>query len=1066
MTSATRWWHTENDKVVCTLCPRECHIPLGSRGFCFVRANFDGRLELTTYGRSSGFCVDPIEKKPLNHFLPGTPVLSFGTAGCNLGCKFCQNWDISKSREMDRLADLATPEAIIQAAKQAGCRSVAFTYNDPTIWAEYAIDIAKVARREGIKTVAVTAGYISPEAREEFYQWMDAANVDLKAFTESFYRRLTQTHLEPVLDTLKYLKHHTDVWFEITNLVIPTENDSPEEIQRMCDWIVENLGEQVPVHFTAFHPDFKMRDHPRTPPETLVRAREQALAAGIKYAYVGNVDDVTNQTTYCGNCGATVIERNWYQLGVYNLDGNRCRSCGHRIPGVFDDQPGTWGRKRLPLRILNQPEAETTHMTTPDTRSTRNPLSVNEPVTVNAEQDGTPTDNGLAAGLAPKIDFTPEQADAILDYARQTARAAVAGSEPPDELPTEIADAPAYGLFVTLKRHKALRACRGRWGGNAPQAESPFGAMLQQVTRDTATMDPRFPGVTPEEIDLLNLEVSVMHSPAFLDAQGRARAEQVRVGTHGLVMIHPQGQGLLLPQVATEAKWDAAAFLDNLCRKANLPQNTWHEDPHAKVMTFQANVLEAGAPDTEPHPPSMPSESRARFVDAANRMLQGGDPAHPDDPALSTTYTQDLGLYLYTSTGLSAATVGPNHSLLDLARLATNSIKQFAAKRGGDVGSVSRATLLYQPIRLASDDYPSRHRYLAASAVVVRHQGRHAIALPDPRTRRDPIAQALMTLRVDPRRWPDAGDPAAAFRVTAFSVHSFTVSSPAPAAKPAAPTAPRKPLPARPAAQAGRFYPDDPTKMREQIDHCLDAATKNHAGNSRRFRAVMLPHAGWDYCGETLGKTLARVDVPAAAIVIGPKHTFDGPALSIAPHNAWAIPGGSVTIDTKMVDALAGAISGLLPEPDAHRNEHGSEVLLPFLHRLRPDIRVTPIVVGNIGYDATVDLGRLLAGVLEGLDRPPLLVISSDLNHFATQQENERRDRLALDALKTANSRTLYDTCRDNDISMCGLLPAVAVLEALNAVAPTQVEIVDYTNSATTTGDANRVVGYGGALLT
>ncbi len=354
----TRWWHADPEdetKVICTLCPRECHIKAGGRGFCFVRANVEGELQLTTYGRSSGFCVDPIEKKPLSHFLPGTPVLSLGTAGCNLGCKFCQNWDISKSREMDTLAGVATPEAVVAEAKHLGCRSIAFTYNDPTIWAEYAIDIAKVARREEIKTVAVTAGYISPEPRKAFYEWMDAANVDLKAFTEDFYRRLTQTHLQPVLDTLIYLKRETDVWFELTTLVIPTENDSPDELKRMCDWVVENLGVDVPMHFSAFHPDYKMLDYERTPHETLVAARRIALDAGVRYAYVGNVHDPRHESTYCPDCGKLLIERDWYELSAYALEGNQCSSCGTTIPGVFDPAgPGKWGRRRLPVRIAER----------------------------------------------------------------------------------------------------------------------------------------------------------------------------------------------------------------------------------------------------------------------------------------------------------------------------------------------------------------------------------------------------------------------------------------------------------------------------------------------------------------------------------------------------------------------------------------------------------------------------------------------------------------------------------------------------------------------------------------
>lgn len=356
MYHAKDWWHLDDDsgKVVCTLCPRECHIPEGGRGFCFVRANEGDELVLTTYGRSSGFCIDPIEKKPLNHFLPGTPVLSLGTAGCNLGCKFCQNWDISKSREMDTLSGEATPEAIIGACKQTGSRSVAFTYNDPVIWAEYAIDIAKIARQEDIKTVAVTAGYINPDARSEFFKWIDAANIDLKAFTETFYRKLTQTSLQPVLDTLIYLKHETDVWFEITTLIIPGENDSPDETKRMCDWIVEKLGMDVPIHFSAFHPDFKMMDTPATPHETLINARRIAIDCGIKHAYVGNVHDRENDTTYCPGCSKPVIVRDWYEILDYQLIGNWCGYCGATVPGIFDEgatKAGDWGRKRVPVRI-------------------------------------------------------------------------------------------------------------------------------------------------------------------------------------------------------------------------------------------------------------------------------------------------------------------------------------------------------------------------------------------------------------------------------------------------------------------------------------------------------------------------------------------------------------------------------------------------------------------------------------------------------------------------------------------------------------------------------------------
>jgi len=319
---------------------------------CFVRARLDDAVVLTTYGRSSGFCVDPIEKKPLNHFYPGTSVLSFGTAGCNLACKFCQNWDISKSREMDTLASKAAPENIARAAHDAGCTSVAYTYNDPVIFHEYAIDTAQACRELGIKSVAVSAGYHKPAARKEFYQYMDAANIDLKAFTEEFYWKLTGSHLADVLDTLQYLKHETSVWFEITNLIIPGHNDSPQEIENMSRWIVDNLGCDVPVHFSAFHPDYKMTDVPNTPADTLTLARRIAMEHGIHYAYTGNVHDSEGDCTRCHQCGEKLIQRDWYEILRWNVaSGGVCPECATPVAGVFADQPGNWGRRRLQLRF-------------------------------------------------------------------------------------------------------------------------------------------------------------------------------------------------------------------------------------------------------------------------------------------------------------------------------------------------------------------------------------------------------------------------------------------------------------------------------------------------------------------------------------------------------------------------------------------------------------------------------------------------------------------------------------------------------------------------------------------
>ncbi len=346
-----RYWHPlEDGRIQCDLCPRFCKLREGQRGLCFVRARQGDEIILTTYGRSSGFCVDPIEKKPLNHFLPGTPVLSLGTAGCNLACKFCQNWDISKAREFDRLQERASPEDIARAAEETGARAVAFTYNDPVIFLEYAVDVAAACREAGIRTVAVTAGYITPAPRAEFFAAMDAANVDLKGFTEDFYRKLCSAALAPVLETLEYLKHETEVWFEITTLLIPGQNDSPAEIEALSAWVMAHLGPDVPLHFTAFHPDWKMLDTPPTPARTLIEARRIARAAGLRYVYTGNIRDEATQSTDCHACGARLIGRDGYDITSWGLTvEGRCRVCGAPCAGVFEGRAGTWGARRRPV---------------------------------------------------------------------------------------------------------------------------------------------------------------------------------------------------------------------------------------------------------------------------------------------------------------------------------------------------------------------------------------------------------------------------------------------------------------------------------------------------------------------------------------------------------------------------------------------------------------------------------------------------------------------------------------------------------------------------------------------
>ncbi len=544
--SAGAWWHAEGaERIECDLCPRRCSLKAGDRGFCFVRENRDGQMALTTYGKSTGFCIDPIEKKPLNHFYPGTPVLSFGTAGCNLGCKFCQNWDISKSREVARLSAHAEPDAVARAAKELSCTSVAFTYNDPVIWAEYAIDTAKACHDLGVKTVAVTAGYITEAARTEFFRHMDAANVDLKAFTEDFYFKVTYSHLQPVLDTLVYLKRETQVWFEITNLIIPDANDNPGELRKMCDWILDALGDDVPVHFTAFHPDFRMQDRARTDPATLCMAYDIAKQTGLKYVYVGNTHDVARQSTYCHHCNELLIERDWYQLGVYAIgsDGT-CSHCRTPIPGRFAAGRGDWGAKRQPIQIdryanrgrneqaqslvqIQMKDSVMSGSTSSSSSSTDSPVVTTGPLKLNG--------------------ITKAQRRSILELAARTVVAAVADQPSPkaQEALSDFSQSIIMGAFVTLKRNKLLRGCCGVLG-----QPMQLGPAVARAAARTAKEDTRMAAISPVELPYLNIDVTLLGPFKQLTVEPSERPSQIQIGKHGLMIQLGDKSGLLLPSVA------------------------------------------------------------------------------------------------------------------------------------------------------------------------------------------------------------------------------------------------------------------------------------------------------------------------------------------------------------------------------------------------------------------------------------------------------------------------------------------------------------------------------------
>lgn len=330
-----KYYEKLSGKIVqCNLCPNRCILSEGQIGLCKARKNIDGELYSMTYGKVSSVHVDPIEKKPFFHVLPGSKAFSIATTGCNLRCSFCQNWQISQVFSWEAQTQEATPEQVVEAAVQSRAESIAFTYNEPIIFYEYMLDIAKLAKQQGLKTVVVSAGYINPEPLRELLPYLDAYKVDLKAYKESFYQKLTGGHLAPILETMKIIKQ-SGTWLEIVNLLIPGENDSEEEIREMAKWIKENVGDEVPLHFSAFHPMYKLQNLPPTPPETVIKAREIAMEEGLKYVYVGNISYPEGESTYCPESGEVAIERKSYFILSNNLKNGQCPT-GEKIPGVWE----------------------------------------------------------------------------------------------------------------------------------------------------------------------------------------------------------------------------------------------------------------------------------------------------------------------------------------------------------------------------------------------------------------------------------------------------------------------------------------------------------------------------------------------------------------------------------------------------------------------------------------------------------------------------------------------------------------------------------------------------------
>ncbi len=1008
----------------------------------------------TTYGRSTGFCVDPIEKKPLNQFYPGTAVLSFGTAGCNLGCKFCQNWSMSRSRDVDAACEVAQPQTVAEAAVRLGCRSVAFTYNDPIIWAEYAIDTARACREVGIKTVAVTSGYITPDARSAFYEHIDAANVDLKGFTDEFYRKLTGGRLAPVLDTLRWLGRQSDVWLEITNLIIPQANDSPGDIERMCRWIVDELGPDVPLHFSAFHPDFEVTDRPATPPATLIAAYDIARRVGLRYVYTGNVSDRAHQGTRCPDCGRVVIQRDGYTLGTFDIEGGRCRHCGTPVAGHYDESPGEWGNRRLPVRIADYaPVAE----------------PVSEPVGEPAPKPTTPPPTEklpMATEETAQPELTDEQQQRIFQAAGRRVAATVRSqaAEPLEDGVGDAGGTPLYGAFVSLKRGGQLRSCCGFLGETVPLSEAVARAAVR-----AAKDDPRFPPISASELEHLDMEVWLLWGPKPVAARGEDRRDAVVIGKHGLQIARGAARGLLLPGVAVDHQLDAEGFLKQVCLKAGLPADAWKQDD-TTLTTFEGHAV--GGP--------LQSTLEGQVITDGEALLIGG-PMPTDMAALAQfcrgnilAMVQGATPSFYMPGGFDgsinglAITVGQpgtddevqcsQISVRPEIPLQTTLFKLTeAAARALVARRVSPQTLQTAPLGLTVLLDPAIHGTAEAPqlqgvdtqhrAVLVMDAARSAWVFDPTKTADELFAEAT-----EQGEFPD---PARAQVVSLATVSTEPRVSIAQVPRPQ--TGPE----IRPAGVAGTFYPGTAEEVQQALDRMFSEDVQ-----SKPWPAVMVPHAGWMYSGSLAAKVFSRVKIPEHVVILCPKHRGGGSEWAVAPHRTWSLPGLEMASDPELARRLAEGISGLQLDATSHRQEHAIEVQLPLIARLAPQAKVVGISMTGGSLAKLLEFGREMAEVLGEMPERPLLVISSDMNHFADEAETRRLDRLALDAMETLDPARLYETVSENRISMCGMGPAVVVMETLRQWdCLHRHESVGYATSAEASGDTSRVVGYAGMLL-
>jgi AmmeMemoRadiSam system radical SAM enzyme/AmmeMemoRadiSam system protein B/AmmeMemoRadiSam system protein A len=1087
--------HVEEDRIRCVACGHRCLIGDGKRGICKVRFNDAGQLKVP-FGYVAGLQCDPVEKKPFFHVYPGSDALTFGMMGCDLHCSYCQNWVTSQAlRDSAAVAPVrpVTPAQLVEIALRERARLVVSSYNEPLITAEWAVAVFEQARAAGLACAFVSNGNATPEVLDFLAPWICAYKVDLKSFDDRHYRDLGGT-LDNILDTI-HMIHRRGIWLEIVTLVIPGFNDSEDELREIARFLV-SVSPDIPWHVTAFHKDYRMTDPDATPPRTLTRAAEIGTEAGLRYIYAGNLAGKVGawENTRCPGCGDTLIERTGYLIRAYRvLPTGACPRCLTTLPGIWPAQTNavrtgndmTAYTQRFPRAVAIAPNNTALSPLSPVLRgeglgvrggSDRAlPGSSPSPPTPRPRSTGGEgslplirNQNGCAiSGEAMTTDSTTTavsnfQLDAddqerLMNTARAMVRAIVHGNDTASH-ETELAGFGTRmlaGAFVSLKRGKQLRSCCGMFGELVP-----LPVAIKEAATRTVWDDVRFPVVSPSEVDHLDLEVWLLHSPVPVPAKGEDRIGAITIGKHGIQVVRGQQRGLFLPSVATDSGWDAVQFLNQACLKAGLHATAWRDDATA-LYTFEGQVLRCRLGDGSTQPERRRSvfglDDLARYAELCRgniiALLSGATPSYffpnvPDGDVTGLMLSlQGAGPTTHHMQMMLRGSLPLQTTLFKLCQTAA----EMLVRRRPTLATINalgiNIAILHDPVLHGSvQEHDLAGVDPAHRAILVVECNKNAMVFSPTKPVEEVVSEAVREGMVT--------QPAGA------SVFSLDVLSRVPFTLANVPRPVRGPAVRQPGA-AGMFYPADADKLSAVVNDLLAGEAQPEP-----WAAAMLPHAGLAFSGRLAAQVLKRLRLPSTIIVIGPKHTPYGMDWAVAPHQTWAFPGGAIESDFMLARRLCEAIPGLEMDASAHQREHAIEVELPLLARLAPESRVIGLAIGAGDLQGCHRFAEGLANVMKDRDDRPLLLISSDMNHFAPDAENRRLDAIALDAIERLDPTSLYETVTQHHISMCGLLPAVIVMETLKLLGGlTRAERVGYATSADVTGDTSRVVGYAGVLL-